>query len=92
MAVSDIGIPLGADTATSLPTALSGVDIVGIAAAKPDKRAVAMMGTEKTIVEKYVELELNRRGVVVERVNDTEIPLGSCEVVSLSKRVICECG
>jgi len=48
MEVSVIGVPFGADTGNSLPTALSGI---GIAATKLAKRAVPIKGGKKTIVE-----------------------------------------
>jgi hypothetical protein len=55
MEVSVIGVPLGAETACSLPIPLSGI---GIAAVKPAKSAVPMMGAKKTIVEKYKRIEV----------------------------------
>lgn len=69
IAVSDTGVPLGADTATSLPTALS--PGMGAATANAAKTAVLIRGAKKTIVEKYKGLELTRIGVVVGRLKKT---------------------
>ena len=53
--VSVIGVPLGADTAFSSPTELSGI---GIATVKPARSAAPMMGAKRTIVEKYERIEM----------------------------------
>jgi len=81
-------VPLGADTAFSSPTELSGI---GIASVKPAKSVAPMMGAKRTIVEKYERIEMEPYRCSFEGLDANKIPLGSCEVVSLSKRVICKC-